>query len=115
MGVSDYVEFDPNIVRGLLYYTGTVFEAFDTSGSLRRSILGGGRYDNLLADVGGESLPCTGFAMGDVVISLILEEKGLVPTLETSPAQVLVTIFSEELENRSQALGAELRRQGYQC
>ncbi|MFC2064829.1 histidine--tRNA ligase [Chloroflexota bacterium] len=112
LGISDYVEFDPNIVRGLLYYTGTVFEAFDTSGNLRRSILGGGRYDNLLADVGGESLPCTGFAMGDVVMSLILEEKGLLPTLETSPARVLITIFSKELENRSLALGAELRCQG---
>ncbi|MFN2216294.1 MAG: histidine--tRNA ligase [Anaerolineales bacterium] len=112
MGFSDYVEFDPNIVRGLLYYTGTVFEAFDTSGSVRRSILGGGRYDNLLADVGGEPLPCTGFAMGDVVISLILQEKGLVPTFDVSPAQVLVTVFSDELSDQSQALSAELRSKG---
>ena len=44
----------PNIMRGLLYYTGTVFEAFDVSGSLKRAILGGGRYDKLLADVGGQ-------------------------------------------------------------
>ena len=112
MGFRDYVEFDPNIVRGLLYYTGTVFEAFDTSGSVRRSILGGGRYDNLLADVGGDPLPCTGFAMGDVVISLILQEKGLVPTFNISPAQTLVTIFSEELADQSQALSSELRNKG---
>ncbi|HJZ12999.1 MAG TPA: ATP phosphoribosyltransferase regulatory subunit, partial [Acidobacteriota bacterium] len=59
LGVKDYVKFDPNIIRGLLYYTSTVFEAYDVSGSLRRAILGGGRYDNLLADVGGDPLPAT--------------------------------------------------------
>ncbi len=112
LGVSDYVEFDPNIVRGLLYYTGTVFEAFDTTGSVRRSILGGGRYDNLLADVGGEPLAGVGFAMGDVVISLVLQENGLVPTFDITPAQVLVTIFSEEFISESYSLGADLRRQG---
>lgn len=112
LGVSDYVEFDPNIMRGLLYYTGTVFEAFDTSGSVRRSILGGGRYDNLLADVGGESLSGVGFAMGDVVMSLVLQENGLVPTFEITPAQVLVTVFSDEFISESFALGADLRRQG---
>jgi len=52
LGVKEYVKFDLNIVRGLLYYTGTVFEAFDTSGSLKRSLFGGGRYDNLMEDVG---------------------------------------------------------------
>ncbi len=77
LGVKDYVKFDPNIMRGLLYYTGTVFEAFDTSGSLKRAIFGGGRYDNLLADVGGQPLSGVGFAMGDVVIGIILQEAGL--------------------------------------
>jgi histidyl-tRNA synthetase len=112
LGIRDYVEFDPNIMRGLLYYTGTVFEAFDVSGSVRRSILGGGRYDNLLAEVGGEPLSGVGFAMGDVVISLVLQENGLVPTFETTPAQVLVTIFSEEFLPDSYALAAELRKGG---
>ena len=81
LGASEYVRFDPNIMRGLLYYTGTVFEAFDVSGSLRRAILGGGRYDNLLRDVGGEPLSGVGFAMGDVVIGLVLQELGLIPEL----------------------------------
>jgi histidyl-tRNA synthetase len=112
MGISEYVEFDPNIMRGLLYYTGTVFEAFDVTGSVRRSILGGGRYDNLLADVGGDPLPCVGFAMGDVVISLVLQENGLVPTFDVTPAQVLVTVFSEEFLPDSFALAAELRKGG---
>lgn len=112
LGVSEYVKFDPNIMRGLLYYTGTVFEAFDTSGSLKRAIFGGGRYDNLLADVGGQPLSGVGFAMGDVVIGIILQEAGLVPEFQPSPAQVLVTVFDENLWLESYKLGAELRRAG---
>jgi histidyl-tRNA synthetase len=112
LGVSDYVKFDPNIMRGLLYYTGTVFEAFDTSGSLKRAIFGGGRYDNLLADVGGQPLSGVGFAMGDVVAGIILQEAGLVPEFEPSPAQVLVTVFDEKLWMQSFALASELRKMG---
>ena len=112
LGVSEYVEFDPNIVRGLLYYTGTVFEAFDTSGSVRRSLLGGGRYNNLLVDVGGDPLSAVGFAMGDVVAGIVLEENRLIPEFEPSPASVLVTVFSEEFLAESLALSAELRDSG---
>jgi histidyl-tRNA synthetase len=112
LGAKDYVKFDPNITRGLLYYTGTVFEAFDTSGSVKRSILGGGRYDNLLSDVGGQPLPATGFAMGDVVIGIILQEAGLIPDFNPSPASVLVTMFDESLRLQSLSLAAELRRVG---
>ena len=112
LGVKDYVKFDPNIMRGLLYYTGTVFEAFDTSGSLKRAILGGGRYDNLLADVGGQPLSGVGFAMGDVVIGIILQEKGLLPEFVPSPAPVLVTVFEESLLRESYSLAAELRQAG---
>ena len=112
LGVSEYVKFDPNIMRGLLYYTGTVFEAFDTSGSLKRAIFGGGRYDNLLADVGGQPLSGVGFAMGDVVIGIILQEAGLLPEFEPSPAQVLVTVFDEKLWLESYKLAAELRSTG---
>ena len=112
LGVKEYVKFDPNIVRGLLYYTGTVFEAYELSGSLKRAILGGGRYDNLLADVGGQPLPGVGFAMGDVVIGIILQEKGLLPEFIPSPAPVLVTVFDDSLLLKSYALAAELRRGG---
>jgi len=114
LGVSDYVKFDPNIMRGLLYYTGTVFEAFDISGSVRRAILGGGRYDNLLRDVGGEPLSGVGFAMGDVVIGIILQEKGLIPAFYPTPAPVLVTVFDESLWMNSYSLSAELRSAGIQ-
>jgi histidyl-tRNA synthetase len=112
LGVREYVRFDPNIMRGLLYYTGTVFEAFDQSGSLKRAILGGGRYDNLLTDVGGEALPATGFAMGDVVAGIILQESGLVPPFSPSPAPVMVTVFDETLWSESLKLAAELRAEG---
>jgi histidyl-tRNA synthetase len=112
LGVKEYVKFDPNIMRGLLYYTGTVFEAFDTSGSVKRAILGGGRYDNLLADVGGQPLSGVGFAMGDVVMGIVLQEKGLLPEFIPSPAPILVTIFDESLLRESYSLAAELRNAG---
>ncbi len=112
LGVKDYIKFDPSIMRGLLYYTGTVFEAFETSGSLNRSLLGGGRYDNLLEDVGGSPLSGMGFAMGDVGMGIILKEKGLLPEFPLTPALVLVTVFDETLLLKSYALASELRKEG---
>ncbi len=112
LGAREYVQFDPGIMRGLLYYTGTIFEAFDVSGSVRRAILGGGRYDNLLADVGGAPLSGVGFAMGDVVISIILEELGLIPGQPITPASVMVTVFSAEYMPASFELASELRLAG---
>jgi histidyl-tRNA synthetase len=112
LGVEEYVKIDPSIMRGLLYYTGTVFEAFDITGGVRRAILGGGRYDNLLADVGGDPLAGVGFAMGDVVIGIILHEMGLVPSFALTPAPVLITIFDAERLPESLTLAALLRRSG---
>jgi histidyl-tRNA synthetase len=112
LGVKEYVKFDPNIMRGLLYYTGTVFEAFETSGSVKRAILGGGRYDNLLADVGGQPLSGVGFAMGDVVAGIILQEAGLLPEFAPSPASILVTVFDESMLMKSFELAAQLRKAG---
>jgi len=112
LGIAEYVRFDSNIMRGLLYYTGTVFEAFDVSGSVRRAILGGGRYDKLLADVGGQPLSGVGFAMGDVVIGIILEEHGLLPAWIPSPASVLVGVFDEASWGASFKIAAKLRSAG---
>ena len=112
LGVKDFVKFDPNIMRGLLYYTGTVFEAFDQTGVVNRAVFGGGRYDNLLRDVGGDPLSGVGFAIGDVVIGLLLKDKGLIPPFTPSPAPVLVTIFDSSLLTNSYALAAELREAG---
>jgi histidyl-tRNA synthetase len=112
-GVHRYLRFDPNTVRGLDYYTGTVFEAMDITGDFRRSILGGGRYDDLLAAVGGDPLPGVGFAMGDIIITGILEKLGKLPENPgSSPAQVLVTVFDEGSLSESFALAGELRRAG---
>ena len=112
LGVKDYVEYSPRIIRGLDYYTGTVFEALSISTDVRRSISGGGRYDNLLADVGGDSLPGVGFAMGDMVLNVILEELGLLPeNRSSSPAKVMVTVFDAESQMASYQLSAELRQE----
>jgi histidyl-tRNA synthetase len=113
LGLSDYIVFDASIMRGLLYYTGTVFEAWEVGGEIKRSILGGGRYDNLTRDVGGDPIPGTGFAMGDVVIGLILEKYGLLPKdLNVNPAPVLVTVFDQDRLLASFKLASELRRAG---
>lgn len=113
LGIADYVVYAPRIIRGLDYYTGTVFEAQAISSDVRRSVAGGGRYDNLLGDVGGQPLPGVGFAMGDMVLSVILEELGLLPPdRDVSPAKVLVTVFDESSQMASYQLGAEIRRQG---
>ncbi|MEP7134609.1 MAG: histidine--tRNA ligase [Chloroflexota bacterium] len=112
MGVREYVKFVPGVMRGLLYYTGTVFEAFDTSGSLKRSLFGGGRYDNLLADVGGQPLSGVGFAMGDVGMGIFLQEAGLLPEFLPTPASVLVTVFDESMLIKSYAVAAQLRTAG---
>lgn len=113
LGVADYVRFDPQIIRGLDYYTGTVYEGKALTPDIRRSIAGGGRYDNLLADIGGDPLPGTGFAMGDMVITLLLEKYGHLPKdLERSPAPILVTIFDSDLLLDSFQLAVELRLTG---
>ena len=113
LGVSDYVVFAPHIIRGLDYYTGTVYEAQEQKGDIRRAILGGGRYDNLMADVGGDPLPGVGFAMGDLVITLILEKLGRLPEARgDSPASVLVTVFDDQHILDSFQVAAELRRAG---
>jgi len=111
LGVADFVEFDPSIIRGLAYYTSIVFEVWDRQGQFR-AILGGGRYGNLLEDVGGEPMGGVGFAMGDVVIGLVLEQYGLKPVLHPSPTRVLVTVFAKELTGESARLAARLRASG---
>jgi histidyl-tRNA synthetase len=78
-GLREWVRFDLSIVRGLAYYTGIVFELFDRKGEFR-AICGGGRYDNLLRDLGEVDLPALGFGMGDVVLGELLRARGLMPS-----------------------------------
>jgi histidyl-tRNA synthetase len=94
LGFRDFIRFDLTIVRGLAYYTGTVFEIFDRRGELR-AICGGGRYDRLLASVSSADLPGVGFGMGDVVLTELLRERGLLPP--TAPAvDVFVIAMTDE-------------------
>ena len=111
LGFREYLEFDPTIIRGLGYYTGVVFEAADRKGEYR-AILGGGRYGNLVADVGGQPLGGIGVGMGDVVLGLLLERLGLMPSRSPVPAEVLITTFSPELQFASTRLAMQLRQAG---
>jgi histidyl-tRNA synthetase len=84
MGLSDFIQVDMGVVRGLAYYTGFVFEAFDRKGELR-ALAGGGRYDDLVQKLGGPALPAVGFAIGDMTFGLLLEERGLAPVVTNAP------------------------------
>ncbi|MEA3327163.1 MAG: histidine--tRNA ligase, partial [Chloroflexota bacterium] len=110
--VEDYVSYNPKVIRGLDYYTGIVFEAYELGGK-SRAILGGGRYDNLVADVGGKPLTGVGFAMGDVVIELILRDRGVIPNDLGENPQVIVTVFNEETLTESLKITNKIRKDGY--
>ena len=110
--IDEYLKFNPKIVRGLDYYTGTVFEASDLDGEFR-AILGGGRYGNLVADVGGkEALSGVGFGMGDMVIELVLKKFGCIPALHEKRTEALVTCFSTDLYVTAADLASSLRAAG---
>ncbi len=110
MGIGDYYEFDINIVRGLAYYTGPVFEVFDRASELR-AVCGGGRYDNLLAGLGGQNVPATGFGMGDVVLEILLEEKGLIKP-DPEKWDVFIINTDSSLEKQALQLTSQLRQLG---
>jgi histidyl-tRNA synthetase len=110
MGLGEFVDLDLGIVRGLAYYTGTVFEVFDTGRTLR-AICGGGRYDSLLNALGDADLPSVGFGMGDVVLTELLQDKGLVPA-EVSSIDVFVAFISKDDLPHVLALAHRLRDAG---
>jgi histidyl-tRNA synthetase len=114
LGVGDYIEYDPSIIRGLDYYTGIVFEARDAD-RRHRAILGGGRYDDLVSVVGGDPVPGVGFAMGDVVIGLVLEDAGVSPELRPNPAQILLVAYDDSSLLQTLSLSSELREAGYRA
>ncbi|MBI3993298.1 MAG: histidine--tRNA ligase [Candidatus Lambdaproteobacteria bacterium] len=111
VGFGAYVAFDIAIVRGLSYYTGTVFEVRDRGAALR-AICGGGRYDSLLSAYGGESIPAIGFGFGDVVILELLSDLGLLPTLR-SDVDYAVIPFSGQQAEPAMELGQRLRQLGF--
>lgn len=111
MGLARFVEVDLGVVRGLAYYTGFVFEAFDRKGELR-AVAGGGRYNNLVAKLGGPDLPAVGFAIGDVTMGLLLEARGLMPAFVN--AADIYAVLGGEVERKA-AFGDihALRAAGY--
>ncbi len=111
MGSAEYLTYNPSVIRGLDYYTGIVYEARDMAGKYR-AILGGGRYDDLVADVGGEPLPGTGFAMGDMVLELVLEEYDAKPSLRPNRAQILITTFDDASMPDAMEIATQLRAAG---
>jgi histidyl-tRNA synthetase len=112
-GLGEFVRVDYNVIRGLAYYTGPVFEAFDRKGEFR-AIAGGGRYDNLvkLISNGKVDLPALGFGMGDVVLLQLLKARGLLPKF-SAPLDVFVLIEDESLRKESLKLVQELRSAGF--
>ena len=111
MGVDRYCGLYPSIVRGLAYYTGIVFEVHAIGGELR-AIGGGGRYDNLLADFGGPAIPATGFGIGDCVLGILLEEKGLLKP-EKKELDYFVAYVMTEYKHRAVELAVKLRSKGF--
>ena len=111
LGLEDYVRFDASIVRGLAYYTGIVFEIFDRQGELR-AVCGGGRYDNLLKNVGGVDLPALGFGMGDVVLGELLADRGLLAAYRPQVDFYIIAVTEAERSAQKQ-LARRLRDRGH--
>jgi histidyl-tRNA synthetase len=113
VGMNEWCDFRPGIVRGLAYYTGTVFEIIAEG---ERAIAGGGRYDKLIESFGGPPMPACGFGMGDVVLGLLLKEKGLLKDEDVmrplSPDAFIISSGAEVAEKAFRPLVAKLRRAG---
>ena len=110
MGLGNFIDADLTIVRGLAYYTGTVFELFDAGRTLR-AICGGGRYDDLLEAVGGVQMPAVGFGMGDVVLGELLRDRARMPAGRSS-IDVFIAFISRDEVSHVVRLAHELRDAG---
>lgn len=109
LGVGNLV-VDTTIARGFDYYTGMVFEVFDTSGQNQRSLFGGGRYDGLTSMFNGESIPAVGFAVGDVALRDFLETHNLMP--KYSPAtELMLCVVDDAALPHATKLAKDLRRE----
>jgi histidyl-tRNA synthetase len=112
-GLSEFVKVDYQVIRGLAYYTGVVFEAFDQQGEFR-AIAGGGRYDNLVKLISGGkvNLPALGFGLGDVVLLELLKARGLLPPFDAA-LNAFCVVEDETLRGESLRLVHDLRAAGY--
>lgn len=110
-GIEDWIIFDASVVRGLAYYTGVVFEAFDRKGVLR-AIAGGGRYDKLLETFGGEPTPAAGFGFGDAVIVELLKDRDLLPPVNVAGVDTVVFAMGADLYPAALNVATKLREAG---
>jgi histidyl-tRNA synthetase len=109
--IEDWIIFDASVVRGLAYYTGVVFEAFDRKGVLR-AIAGGGRYDKLLETFGGDPTPAAGFGFGDAVIVELLKDRDLLPSFASTGIDTVVFAMGPDLYNAAINVATKLRQLG---
>ncbi len=105
---KEFVRLDLSTARGLAYYTGTVFEIFDSNGKYR-SIAGGGRYDNLVELLGGQPAPATGFAIGYATLQLILKDKGLIPENDLAP-DYFIAVVGDDVKEKALEIASKLRK-----
>lgn len=116
-GISDWIQFDASVIRGLAYYTGTVFEAFDRRGELR-AIAGGGRYDKLLETFGNGdpkstmSTPAAGFGFGDAVIVELLKDRDLLPSFQGADIDSVIFAMNADLYSAAIEVATKLRNSG---
>ncbi|MFO1480972.1 MAG: histidine--tRNA ligase [Turneriella sp.] len=111
LGLDEFVEYDPSVVRGFDYYTGLVFEVFDTHPENRRSLFGGGRYNNLVGAFGKETLNAVGFGMGDVTLEDFLRTHQLL-TDQPRKVDLYIALLDEKLGGHALALARKLRARG---
>lgn len=112
LGITN-ARFDQTLMRGFDYYTGIVFEVFDKNPSNRRSVFGGGRYDDLLSLFGGEKVPAFGFGAGDVIAKDLLETYGKIAKSESiNPADIYICLLSKDFASYGQELAQDLREKG---
>ncbi|PLW80633.1 histidine--tRNA ligase [Candidatus Woesearchaeota archaeon] len=109
-GLKDLMVLDLSVIRGFDYYTGIVFELYDRTGEFR-AVAGGGRYDDLVGVFNGERCPGIGFGMGDAVLALLLEKKGLLKKLELS-TDYFIAIMGEENSSYAIEVANSLRKKG---
>ncbi len=114
LGLKDTVFFDPSIIRGFDYYTGFIFEIFDTDPKNKRSLYGGGRYDNLISLFSNEQVSGIGFGLGDVTLQNFLSVHNLLPSFQ-SQAGVYLGILGEKVFFSGMELAGNLRKEGLLC
>jgi histidyl-tRNA synthetase len=121
-GVREFCTLSLETARGLDYYTGVVFECFDTTGSVSRAVFGGGRYDDLIGSFGGQPTPAVGVALGDATLQLLCERAGVWPAEELATDYYVLTVgdtrdvaarIARDLRDRGHVVETDLSDRGF--